>query len=99
MSDVAGFFDCPVPSCNGAQLQRIDFPEGAIRPHGIAAVHPDAFVVQSLEVFEDEVCQAFQSQRGLLRCPPKTVVEHLATLEKVGLVQAVALLRTLNARL
>ena len=52
-----------------------DFPEGATRPHGIAVLHPDDFVVQLLEMFEDEVCQALQSRRELLKYPPKTVGE------------------------
>jgi hypothetical protein len=76
-----------------------DFPDGLTHPRGVAAIHPDAFLVQLLEGFEDEVCEAVRSQRGLLKNPPKTTKEHLAVLEKVGLVQAVSLLRAFEARL
>lgn len=76
-----------------------DFPGDLTRPRGVVAIHPDAFLVQLLESFEGEVCQAVRNQRGLLKSPPKTVKEHLATLEKVGLAQAVSLLRAFEARL
>jgi hypothetical protein len=76
-----------------------DFPEELTRPHGVNATHPDAFLLQLLDGFEAEVCQAVRSQRGLLKNPPKTTEEHLATLEKIGLVQSVSLLRSFEANL
>jgi hypothetical protein len=76
-----------------------DFPEDLTRPHGVVAVHPDAFLVQLLDGAEAEVCRAVRSQRGLLKNPPKTVAEHLVTLDKVGLPQAVALLRAFEDRM
>lgn len=76
-----------------------DFPEELTRPRGVVAIHPDAFLVQLIESFEDEVYQAVRSQRGLLKSPPKTVKEHLATLEKVGLSRAVSSLQAVEARL
>ncbi|WP_407673458.1 hypothetical protein [Paludisphaera rhizosphaerae] len=76
-----------------------DFPGELTRPHGVAAIHPDAFLVQLLEEFEEEVYQAVQNQRGLLKNPPKSISEHLATLEKVGLDRSVVLLRAVEERL
>ena len=48
-----------------------DSPEERTRAYGVAAIHPDAFLIQLLEGFEDEVCQAVQNQRGLLKTPPE----------------------------
>lgn len=76
-----------------------DFPEDQTGPHGVSAIHPDTFLARLLDGFEHEVCLALRNQRGLLKNPPKTVSEHLTTLEKVGLVQSVALLRCLDDRL
>lgn len=76
-----------------------DFPDERTRPYGVEAIHPDVFIVQLLDGFEAEVCQAVRSQRTLLRNPPRTAAQHLATLEKVGLVQAVSLLRGFEERL
>ncbi|WP_165228120.1 PIN domain-containing protein [Aquisphaera insulae] len=76
-----------------------DFPEEQTRPHGVIAIPPDDFLVRLLDGFEDEVCRAVQSQRALLKNPPKTTAQHLATLEKIGLMQAASLLRAHDARL
>ncbi len=76
-----------------------DFPEEQTRPHGVVAIHPDAFLVQLLDAFENDACRAVQSQRGLLKNPQKTTAQHLATLEKIGLVRAVSLLRAFEAKL
>ncbi|MHC5540641.1 hypothetical protein ACYOEI_20680 [Singulisphaera rosea] len=76
-----------------------DFPEKQTQPHGVFAIHPDAFLVQLLNEFENEVCLAVQRQRGLLRNPPKTTAQHLATLEKIGLDRAVSLLRAFEEKL
>lgn len=76
-----------------------DFPEDQTSPYGVTAIHPDTFLARLLDGFEHEVCLALRNQRGLLKNPPKSVDEHLATLEKAGLVQSVAILRNLKDRL
>jgi len=70
-----------------------DFPSPSLSPYRIEAIHPDDFTSQLLETALGPVCLAARRQRELLKSPPKTVTEHLATLEVVGLTQTAALLR------
>jgi predicted nucleic acid-binding protein len=70
-----------------------DFPADALASHGIAAMHPDEFVVALLDVAPASVCGAVKRQREGLRNPPKTAEELLTTLESQGLAQTVARLR------
>ena len=70
-----------------------DFPKSSLSPYRIEAVHPDDFVSQLFEASPVLVCLAARRQRELLKSPPKTVAEHLATLENVGLVQSAARLK------
>jgi predicted nucleic acid-binding protein len=70
-----------------------DFPSESLSAYRVEAVHPDDFVSQLLETSPAPVCLAARHQRELLKNPPKSVAEHLGTLEVVGLVQTAALLR------
>jgi len=70
-----------------------DFPTPSFSVYRIEAVHPDDFVSQLFEASPGLVCLAARRQREQLKSPPKTVSEHLATLENVGLVQSAALLK------
>lgn len=70
-----------------------DFPATVLKPHGLKAQHPDAFMAGLYAENSDVVCLAARRQRQLLLKPPKTVEEYLATLEAQGLPQTVALLR------
>jgi hypothetical protein len=72
-----------------------DFPRAALAPHGVAARHPDDFVLDLIGLDARRVCEAVERQRAALRRPPKTVGEHLATLEQQGLKRSVARLREL----
>lgn len=70
-----------------------DFPKSALDPHGIVAQHPDEFIHELMDEDEDRVCLAVKRQRALLLKPPKTVEEHLRTLEEQRLPRTVARLR------
>jgi hypothetical protein len=70
-----------------------DFPEAALRPYGVEAWHPDAFVVHLMDLGPHLVCAAAREHRASLRHPPKTAEEYFATLERQGLPQTVARLR------
>lgn len=70
-----------------------DFPDTALRAYGIAAQHPDLFILQLLEQYRTEFCSAVKRHRSSLRNPPKTVAEYLAILEQQGLPKTVAALR------
>lgn len=76
-----------------------DFPESALDPHGIEAVHPDDFVANELDLFQPAVCEAVKVVRARLKNPPRSVEEYLATLERQGLAETVANLREFAALL
>lgn len=70
-----------------------DFPAGALRPFGIAAQHPDEFVLHLLDLAPAAVVRAAREHRESLRNPPKDVEAYLETLARRGLVGTVAALR------
>ena len=70
-----------------------DFPEEALRPLGIEAVSPDAFVGSMVEADPGRVAGVLRHHRaGLLR-PPLTAAEYLSHLERAGLTTLVSALR------
>ncbi len=70
-----------------------DFPDEALSPLGIEAVHPDDFVLHQLDLNTPLILGAIREQRLRLKAPPRSVDEFLATLEPI-LPQTVARLRT-----
>lgn len=70
-----------------------DFPRKTLAHFNIEALHPDDFLVALLDIAPGAVCATVKRQRESLRNPPKTAKELLATLESLGLTQAVARLR------
>jgi predicted nucleic acid-binding protein len=62
-----------------------DFPTSVLTVYEITAQKPDDFLCTLLEQNPVEVCEAVRNQRNLLKNPPKTVEEHLATLKQNGL--------------
>ena len=70
-----------------------DFPADRLAPHGLAAQHPDAFVVELFEADADAVLDAVRGHRAALRNPPCSAGDYLAALERLGLGQTVSLLR------
>lgn len=72
-----------------------DFPNSALAPFAIEAIHPDAFLVSLVESGEELFCLAAERQREILKNPPKTREEFLQTLENQGLTETVGKLRKL----
>lgn len=70
-----------------------DFPADRLAPHGLAAQHPDAFVVELFEADADAVLAAVRGHRAALRNPPRSAGDYLAALERLGLRRTVLLLR------
>jgi hypothetical protein len=70
-----------------------DFPATILQPAGVEAIHPDLFVGQLLTESPEKVIEAVRRQRAILRKPPKSVDEFLATLQQCGLASTVAVLR------
>ena len=70
-----------------------DFPDGVLAPYGIKAITPDDFLVRLAYEDAGAVLATIKRQREHLNNPPKTVEEHLATLEQQRLPKIVAFLR------
>ena len=70
-----------------------DFPASALKPLGIVAQRPDEFIEGLMDGDEERVIMAVKRQRAFLKKPPKTVEEHLQTLQEQGLPHTVARLR------
>lgn len=70
-----------------------DFPDDALEPLGIEAVHPDDFIVGLFDLHQAAVCRAVRKQRAALRHPPQTVRQLLETLGRQLLPKTVGRLR------
>ncbi len=70
-----------------------DFPEAALAPFGIDAIHPDDFVYYQIDMAPAPCCQALRNQRLALRNPSLSVDEFLAVLQRQQLPQTVSRLR------
>ena len=62
-----------------------DFPQEYLSQYDIEVQHPDQFVANLIELDPGAVISAFQAQVTSLRKPPKTVLQVLEALGKVGL--------------
>ncbi len=70
-----------------------DFPVAALAPHGVVAVHPDAFVSAWVEAAPGTVLEVVRKQARGLRNPPTTLDQLLDRIEAQGLPNAVAAMR------
>lgn len=70
-----------------------DFPSSELAKYGIEARHPDDFIADLLRLEPEVVCAAAKQQRTSLKNPPMDAEAFLATLERQGLPQSVAILR------
>lgn len=57
------------------------FPEDALSPHGLSAVHPDVFLNELLSLAPEPMLQAVRAHRASLRNPPRSQEEYLQTLQ------------------
>lgn len=70
-----------------------DFPEEALAPYGIEALHPDDFIFYQLDMAPSACCKAIRDQRLALSNPAVDVETLLTTLQKQQLPQTVARLK------
>ncbi len=70
-----------------------DFPETALAPYGLEAIHPDDFVRYQFDLDLAKVLDAVRTCRARLKNPPKSVHDYLDTLEAQSLPKTVAELR------
>jgi hypothetical protein len=74
-------------------FNRRDFPEHALRPYGIRAVHPDEFVEHLLDLNAEAVCEAVRRIRRRLANPPRSAEEMIRNYERHGLAVSASILR------
>ncbi len=83
-----------VGRCDAIVTQNLrDFPDEALAPHGIEAVHPDAFLHAQVGLEQAIFCTAVRKVRARLKNPPYSVDDYLDTLTRQGLVSTVSELR------
>lgn len=70
-----------------------DFPAEILGQFGIAAQHPDEFILHLLDLGPGLVVAAARDHRESLKKPPKTIEEYLNALEARGLTQTASVLR------
>jgi hypothetical protein len=61
------------------------FPEPALAPHGIVAVHPDTFLIDMLTHDEEAMLASLVAMRDRLKNPPLTFDERCARMVQAGL--------------
>lgn len=69
------------------------FPTETLRANGVSAMHPDAFIRQTLGADVELALFAVRELRVGLRAPPQSADQYLATLLRQGLPDTVAFLR------
>ena len=72
-----------------------DFPEEALAPYGVEAIHPDEFSLYLIDHYPAAVCLAASRQLSTLKNPPNSRNEYLNTLRRQGLPFSAARLREL----
>lgn len=70
-----------------------DFPESALDPYGIEALHPDVFIEHQFGLRQGLVINTAKWHRADLTRPSKTADEYIETLAAQGLVVTADLLR------
>jgi len=87
-----------VGRCDAIVTQNLrDFPDKALAPYGIKAVHPDTFLHAQVGIEPAVFCTAVRKVRARLKRPPYSVDDYLGTLTRQGLVATVSELRQFAA--
>lgn len=70
-----------------------DFPDSALEPYNLKAIHPDDFITDLMELNISAVLEAVRRHRGSLKRPPLTASDYLDCLLKQRLPETVSRLR------
>jgi hypothetical protein len=70
-----------------------DFPEPALKPYDILAVHPDDFLLDQLDLYPGLTVEVLEQQAASHRREPTTIARLLPLLERTGLPQFTAEVR------
>lgn len=62
-----------------------DFPDEALTPHNLHAVHPDDFLLDQLDLYPHAVRQSLVRQAAATARPSLTLLQLIEQFEKVGL--------------
>ena len=73
-----------------------DFPAAVLAPLGVAAMHPDEFVTELIDLAPGVMVEVIVQQAASLRSPPQSVEQLLDTLRENGLARAVARVRVMS---
>ncbi len=76
-----------------------DFPETALAPYNIRALHPDDFLVELLDATTEVFVSAIQRHRLALKNPPQTPDEYLERFVESGLRKTVSQLEAYRHRI
>jgi predicted nucleic acid-binding protein len=74
-------------------FNRRDFPEPALKPYDITAIHPDEFLLDQLDLYPGLTVTVLEDQADAYRRHPTTVAELLPLLERTGLPRFAAEVR------
>jgi hypothetical protein len=77
-------------------FNRRDFPDEALAPHGVRALHPDDFACGLLDETPETFLLAVRTHRAALQNPSMSAEQYLATLSRCGLPQTAARLAALG---
>jgi predicted nucleic acid-binding protein len=70
-----------------------DFPEPALKPYDVAAVHPDEFLLDQLDLYPGVTIEVLRQQATSYRRVPNTVPDILVLLERTGVPRFAAEVR------
>lgn len=70
-----------------------DFPEQALKPYDILAVHPDDFLLDQLDLYPGLTIDVLEQQAASYRREPTTIAGLLPLLKRTGLPQFTADIR------
>lgn len=71
----------------------VDFPEFALKPYDILAVHPDEFLLDQLDLYPGLTVEVLRHQAASYRREPTTVPGVLVLLERAGVPRFAAEVR------
>jgi hypothetical protein len=73
-----------------------DFPQSALSPYGIRALHPDVFLTELWASMQEAFVAAIRVHRTALKNPPRTPDDYLARLIENGLHNTATHLETVK---
>jgi len=73
-----------------------DFPAAYLEKYQIEPLHPDDFLINQIDLVQGPVLPAIHEQRTVLKNPPISAEDLVSNLEKRGLPQTAARLRSLK---